>query len=376
MNIKQVFEAQAQDFTKTTLRNVLSDDALRYDRTYGITETIKELSGNIIKALEVAIPKRQKAISEARNDVKAIILSSMLSTPPSFKEVEVREDNKKPIIARLIDQKDSIKIATKGKTKDKEEFRKIVNEAVDKVFTLDQLNNLVKKNMHITYQNILMAVSNEIEPEVLKKHSRSFSVNVRTSINELLTIENIIADLNLPSKESEGTYYLKHPNGKNKFPDYQIFLKDDDNGNYIRRAFKVSEKTDLINVEGKSSNRVVGKQTSPERFRAQLKDDELFQKIIGTKIKKRTPLNSGEVRKVLEALDVQFNIPTVFVNLDKETVSARIREINLKKTPAGDWEVERSSAGQLSFIKDGTKYFGIEIGSTAYGKGGEMEAQK
>lgn len=379
MNINQLFEATA------TLQKAETETetapTLDIDKTFGISKTMKEFSSNLIITLGKTIPKIDESYikeSEERDAVKSVIMEGMLKVPENFETLKITVKSKALIIKDLLLEKEKIKMAVVGKTKAVRDFKQSTVDAIDIVFKVNTLRTLVVKNLATTYTNIINAIAENVGADLVKKYSKTFGTNVATRVNEALTIHYLISDLNVPNKESiDRTYYKKHPEGKEKYPDFTIFLRNDENGKTIRNRFSIPDKVDVVFVEGKMG-RVVGKQTSPKKLKEILNNDNLWDKFATLPVGGSINLITDEVKKILKALGIDFNHPSLSINLKAKTPKGQIKLFSFMRMPPASegWDVKRQSKGQIKFWYKGTKLFGIEIGSGGYKNGIMIPAKK
>jgi hypothetical protein len=98
-----------------------------------------------------------------------------------------------------------------------------------------QINKIYKR-----VEQLLLDIKNIRKDKTVKGNTQASEEKHMTSI------EGVFQKYNIPEKspdDSEGIFYSKHPNGKQKFPDYRLFYKC--NSRSIIR---------FINIELKSSN--------------------------------------------------------------------------------------------------------------------------
>jgi len=347
-------------------KSFLSDKQVELNKKHKISIFFKKFQLNLLGVLKEFI-SANKNLFEGRNDIKLIILASAIFVPKDFKVLKITSENKEKLIKYLISKKSIIKL------KKEASFSNHINKAIDIVFKKNILNDLVAGNLRITYNNIINKVKEEVidfADNLNHSDERSLKTNIEKRIVESLSIKMIAPNTSTEPKVKNGTHYISHPNGVGKFPDFIFYFGTilNDDAKKIMKDFNI--KTSKVFVESKASGRIVGKQTSPERFKKDLNDDDLFTKLTSIKIGGSGPeFNGKEMKKMLEVSDIDLSIPVIYLNLLGKTKKTFAKSLNMKIKDNEIFQSKRNSPGQIGFFKDGKKVFGFEIGSVAYKKG-------
>lgn len=342
---------------KLLLNELVASKEYVAQNTESLIPIVKNLSRNLISILQRVYNRN---ISESRSDFKALIMAGMLSAPDAFKKMPIDEDIKKRLVIGLNEQREFVKIKTKNKDKEKEAFRVACNDAVENVFSVNNLRRIIDADgtLKDAYEKIMLEISNVVGKEKIESQKFTFR-NIKKAIGEKMSIFNVLRQLNVPDKATgkDTTYYIEHPNGAGRFPDYMIYLRDDSSGKELRDILNVRKDVDTINVESKMG-RIVGKQTTKSVLIDNL-GEEFFNRIFNIPVGKMQEISSEDFKKLMKSFDVEFRIPTVFVDVSKDSP---VKVFRLDKTPKGDLKYKKTSPGQLSILKDGKKIFGVEIG--------------
>jgi hypothetical protein len=311
-------------------------------------------------------------LKEARNDIKFIIRNSALETPKKFELMPITEKNKNHIIRYLVSMKNNIGI--KHQTS---EFHKKMNEIIDNIFSDKVLNDLVDKDAKKSYEAIIERVGEELQKSNITienlstAESRSLSVNIFKKIGEVFSIKMIAPNTSTKPKVPGGSYYRHEPN-TGKYPDFVFIFGDNPNSDAIRirNMFNIPKDVDRINVESKISTRIVGTQTSPEKYKLKLNDDKLFDKITSIKVGDEKSLSGLELRKLLNADNIEIDTIVAYLDPSGKTKTTQSKVFKKKIDGQEVFSIKRTSNGQFKiFNGDGNDIFGIEVGRVAYESG-------
>jgi hypothetical protein len=331
--------------------------------------TFRKFSKNLLVVLSQFM--FDKKINEERNDIKIIIYKSILECPKNFVEAKITDANKNSFIKFLISMKPRIKF--KNVVTD---FHRILNEIIDYVFTHNGLNELIHSDLKVVYYNIINKVAEELKKNGVnlndEKIARSLSVNVNRAIGETIAIKMLAPNTSSAKKDGFDTYYQHEPNGTGNFPDYRFYFGEKENQDAIkiRKNFNIPKNVESVDIECKLKTRIVGKQTSPEKYKISLKDDELMNKMTSIKVGEEKDISYEELKKMLNADEIVIETNVIYIdpNGNKKTKARVFKGDKIKEEK--NFVLKRTSKGQFKITnKSGKKFFGIELGRIAYETG-------
>lgn len=360
MNLKQIFELTAT-VEKPVEQETQEDSGFFKNTLITISERIIRTLGSSYK--EAILGEESK---NPRGTFTALIGGYFLSAPAEFRNMKVHDETtRKDMIKKVSADIEDIKIKNPQKDENKEKFRIECNRIIEDVLSVSSLNEIIQvgEDLRTIYNSMVAKIKKELGSSVEK--NKFLFRNVTTGLGETMSVFNIIEKHKVPSKKVEGsTYYIKHPNdsgGKNTFPDFIFHLEDDEAGRALREVFHVRKDVNEFNVESKMG-RIVGKQTGEATLRKALGDD-FFDKIFRVPLKKQIEISQDDLRKLMKAFEVQFRIPTVYVDVRKPRAPVKVFRID--RTPSGNLTYMKTTPGQLAILQDGKKIFGVELARAA-----------
>lgn len=365
MQVSTYLKYYREDYAATRT-SFLSDKQRSLDKKIGLSKSFLLFQRKLLGVFQEFVQNNEE-LFEGRNDIKLIILSSSLTLPREFIDLEITEENKEKFIRYLLAKKRFIELKREG-----DEVALNINSSIEMVFTKHYLNKLVQENLLESYNNIVNVIKENLYEEfgsITPSEERVFS-NVKKRILEAMSIKALMPNTKREPGTEGGTFYRPHPNGEGRFPDYVVYIGSNPNEDAKNLKEVFSIKTKKVYVESKAASRMVGKQTRPEKLRKDLNDDALFKKLASIKTGQEGPNFSGrEMKKLLLASDIDIRVPVIFLNVTGKTRKNRAKSLNIEIKDGEVFSSRRTSPGQIGFYKDDVKMFGFEIGSLAYKEG-------
>lgn len=348
---------------------IMSDIQKEIDGKFKITKTlmgVQRRMNNIFKNFY----NENKDLKEGRNDIKSIILSAALEVPEEFSLLKIDDKIREKLIRSLIGRKKFIKQKNvTGK------YIGFLNSNIDKIFKADVLRELIIGDLRTSFINVYNAIKNGSENFLLnasEKEIRAEKTGMHKKIAEVFSIEMIAPNTSTHSKLPNDTYFEAHPNTERHFPDYVFHFGDNPNkdAKNIRKTFGISDDVKKVYVESKAFSRIVGRQTSPEKFKdVYLQDNVLFGKLSSIKLGgESVKFNGIEMKKLLVASGIDLKIPIIYLNILGKRKASIVKAFKNTVKNSDKFTGIKKSKGQISFLKNGKKFYGFEIGSEAYNK--------
>ena len=347
-----------------------NNEKQKVNATYNISRTLQELNRNFVFVFNDIYAQVKTSLKEARNDIKLIVSSVNFIIPEKYKTIKINEESRKQIVNILLRRKEYIKIKRVPGP-----YASFINQNIDKTFTKQKLSALVIEDLYQTFVNIINATIEDTSKfilDVTKREERS-TRNIKTAIAEVLSTAIFPG---IPVYKSgtkiNDNYIEEHPNGSNRFPDFVLHInKNTQKINQLRKDFSLPSNVKKIYIESKATSRIVGKQSTPSSFKKGLNDDALYKKI--QKIREGTSFSGSEIKKIMKASGIELTTPIIYINVKTKNAKGRVKYLSANIKDSDKFIAKRTSKGQIGFYRDGKKFFGLEIGSLAYGKKGEFE---
>lgn len=306
-----------------------------------------------------------------RDSVRLTILSKAWNKKFPIKKpklIEISKSEKNNIINYLVSNKEKIKFSSGINNKSKTKIYDNINDAIDKVFNKDTLNNIFEESNENLYKTIMKELKKHIEDDFLK--SKEFLVNTEKRISEL--------DITFIDKLKRSSLSKLEPNGANKFPDYiytfsgepEKFLGEKQLLDFLEKSGISKTNKVYIEMKGDKTSRVASSQTTSGKFFGDLSED-LKSKLSSLSIDDTISLNQDEVKKIIAAanLNSAFEYPTLYVKPARNEIAV----FYLKDRDFNNFKIKRQKKS-LSLFTEGknksgkktmNKMFSIELTGTA-----------
>jgi hypothetical protein len=361
-------------------------------------ETLYDLITNILNEIVSGTSTDQTSIA-------LIIAASITDSPKDFEFSIVDEVIRKGLIRGLKIRKEELKVKKSKNSSD--EFLNILNNEIDSLFSDSNKMALLiidGDSVAKTYDKIVKKLFDSVKANYSYKSKETVGTGeektlkqVKYGIHEIAIIEALFKKAPRRGKvtpvvtkeelEKEVTsrgikvdktypYIIAHPNGSQKFPDYQFYYgtKETSDSEYIRNL--VGRKSSSVYIEAKSYTRIKGTEVTYKSFLRRLESSNNANiKIYFDEI--NNPKNNGKAlyfaltkvdfHAILNLFDIHTS-PIIYIDLAGKTKKTYIKVLDIMSPKFYDVFLKKSADGKITIENNLTKKTvvdkGIEQGKT------------